>query len=130
MPLDQRKLNKIAANIARLKAFRNQPITLTLLAADNTTSTLTVSGIFRPMADMDPSFIRASPLVHIQDADAVADLPQSAVSLAQLRSCVSLQPATPVGAESFANRYLITSIASHGIPPGGDRWILTLERQR
>lgn len=84
MPLDARKAKKIVANYKRILLQRTQQVTLTLQQPGGSTSTLVLSGIFRPTEDNDPSLHpdTADPL---HSADAVLQLLTSDITPAQLR---------------------------------------------
>lgn len=130
MPLNPRKLAHLAANRTRIFASRAEPITFTIRNPNNSTSTLTINAIFRSMADEDPSTVRAPPLSDIHGADAILEANLSDISLTQLRATITLARAPGAAGATFASTFMITSIAVKGIPPGGDRWIVTLTRQR
>ena len=68
--------------------------------------------------------------MEFKNADAMLQLKQADVDLPTLRSVIFLELSSPAGGELLASRYLPTGIRSQGIPPGGDRWIITLQRQR
>lgn len=131
MPLTASKIAHIKAKIALTFQGRSQPLTLVCLNPDGTTRTLTLTGILKPVYDFDPSF-EAAPggAQEFHQADALLQLRQADVDLPTLRSVATVSPVSSAGAEAFASRYIPTSIRSLGTAPGGDRWIITLERQR
>lgn len=135
MPLDTRKLAKIAVNTQRLRAGRTQPVTLTLKHADGTTSTLSVPAIVRPMEDDDPALdpSRRMPQTisnNTANVAAVMSVLTVDVTFQQMRSCiyVDLPPGSP--GTVIATRYIPGTIEPKGMAPGGDRLIIALARQR
>ncbi|MGI8825265.1 MAG: hypothetical protein ACR2JC_06440 [Chloroflexota bacterium] len=123
MPLNPAKAKHITAKLNALFLQRAQPVTLTLLAPGGATSTLTINAIFRLEQDADPTLGK-------EIVDAIMLCRTADVTLAQLRSCIYVQPAANSAAALLASKYLITSILPKGILPGGDRYIVSLDRQR
>lgn len=131
MVLTPAKLNHVAKRLKDTLKGRAQQVNLTLKNGDGSTSVLQVSGILRPSQDADPAFDPGSPTAAPpHDADAVLLVAMADVSLVQMRSCIYVEPGQHgIGAEP-AQRYIPTSIAIKGLAPGGNRMIVTLERQR
>lgn len=129
MPLDAFKSAHILAKLALIDMGRTQQIVLTLKLANGTTTQLIVPAIWKPYHDMDPSLMEAGPGTGTSEDDILASFNLADVSLAQMRSCIYAYPQTPTGAEP-ANRYIVTSITPKGLLPGGDRIVVTFDRQR
>jgi hypothetical protein len=123
MPLTSRKLAHIAALYGRAMTGRSQSITLHCKQPDGSVTTITATGIWRPMQDADPVIAG-----QVGTADVLAMFLETEVSLATLRSVIYAYPTTPTGAEP-ADRYTITALAPRGFPVGTDRIFLTLRRQ-
>ncbi len=131
MPLTAAKIAHINALYAKIFAFRSQPVILTTRNTDGSTSTTTLTTVFRIMADADPTRnqLAADNETRATIPDAVAEFLQSAVTLTFLRSVIYLSlPASPPGATP-AQHYHITSIDVRGMTPGGDRFICNCMRQ-
>lgn len=135
MPLDTRKLAKIASNMTRLRAGRTQPVTLTLKHSDGSTSTMSVNAIIRPMEDDDPALdpSRRMPQTisnNTANTAAVMSVLTSDVTYLQMRSCIYVDLPTGSPGTVIASRYIPGTIEPKGIAPGGDRLIIALARQR
>lgn len=131
MVLTTAKVNHVAKRLKDTLKGRSQLVNLTLKNGDGTTTVLAVNGVLRPNQDADPSFDPGSPTaLSPHTADAVLLVALADVSLSQMRSCIYLELAAHGTGAEPAQRYLATSIAIKGIGPGGDRMIVTLERQR
>src|SRR5579859_358617 len=130
MPLTASKLAHLNAKLAILFDQRAQQVTLTLKNADGSTTTLTINGIFRLGADFDPTMDLAPHGSELKGADAILMVHEADVTYAQIRACIYVTVTTPAGADAMASRYIVTSIEPKGMGPGGDRYILSLDRQR
>jgi hypothetical protein len=131
VPLTAAKLAHLTALYAKVVLFRQQAVTLTLRQSGGGTTTLGVNCVFKPLADLDPAFDPVGAgISDIKGADAYAMFLETDVTLAQLRSCLYLTINSPVGSDLVASRYIPTSIAAKGLPAGGDRYLVTFERQR
>lgn len=131
MPLDARKTKHIQANLKKLMSGRTQSVVLTLAQAGGGTTTLTVNAIWRPGEDQDPVYDPGGAGGDdLKVADVTAMFNLADVSYAQMRSCVYAQLAAGQPGPSFATRYLPTAIFVKGMIPGGDRMIVTFDRQR
>jgi hypothetical protein len=132
MPLTARKIAHIKANLVKIFAGRTQQVLLTIRNADGSTTTLpTLNAIWRAMEDQDPIYDPAGTGGDdIKVADVVALFNLADISYSQMRQCVwaELVPGQP--GPAIATRYLPTSITPKGIIPGGDRLIVTFDRQR
>jgi hypothetical protein len=131
MPLTAAKIAHIKGKLDLLHQGRSQQIVLTLKASDGSTSTRTVTGILRPVADEDPSFTSegGGNTVNAKNSDAVMALKQADIDLPTLRSVVEVSYGNDATGAQPANRYRITGIDIKGIMPGGDRFVCYLERQ-
>jgi hypothetical protein len=134
MPLDTRKTAHITSKLRTILAGRGQQITMTLRKSDNTTTTLSIYGIWREAVDADPTMnppsggVPGAPNAGGQD-DIVSEFLAEDITLAQLRSVIYAAPATLLNSEP-ATRYIPTGITPKGMLPGGDRYIVTWTRQR
>jgi len=132
MPLSTRKLAHIKANLVKVWASRTQQVLLTIRNPDGSTTTLTpIAAIWRATEDQDPIYDPAGTGGDDQKAaDIVALFNLADISYATMRQCVwaELVPGQP--GPAIATRYLPTSITPKGIAPGGDRLLVTFDRQR
>jgi len=130
MPLTPAKTRHIIGKYKQIFAGRTQLVNLTCKNPDGTTRVVAITAVLRPTTDLDPS-IEATPgrdVLH--SGDAVMHCLLSDVSLATLRSCIAVELATHGTGIEPASRYLINTIQSKGMVPGGDRFVISLVRQR
>lgn len=135
MPLDARKLAKIAVNTTRLRQARTQPVTLTFKHADGSTTTQSVNVIIRPMEDDDPALdpSRRMPQTisnNTANTAAVMSVLTGDVSFNQMRSCIYVDLPDGSPGTVIATRLIPGTIEPKGMAPGGDRLIIALARQR
>jgi len=130
MALTTRKLAHITAMYKKVFAGRSQSVILTLRTGAGGTTTLTVNAVWRVMGDMDPTLSQTVADIETRatSPDVIAEFLESDVTLAQLRSCISITLAAGVGAQP-AQKYIIAAIDVRGMPPGGDRYIVNCMRQ-
>lgn len=131
MPLDARKIAHIKAKIPLINQGRTQPIAWVLKNADGSTTTHVIDTLWGPAQDADPTLgTPQSGTLAVGTADDIlASVNGTDLSLAQLRSCIYATPQSPL-ADEPASRYLITTITPKGMMAGGDRYVVTLTRQR
>jgi hypothetical protein len=134
MPLSTSKIRHIQANLKRVMAGRTQSVILTLALPGGGTTTLTVPAVWRPVEDQDPDYdpggMGGASGNDLAEADVVAMFNIADVSYAQMRSCVYVQLAAGQPGPAFATRYIPTAIFVKGMVPGGDRLIVSFDRQR
>jgi hypothetical protein len=131
MPLDSRKIAHIKAKIALINLGRTQPICWVLKNADGSTTTHTVDTLWGPAQDADPTLgtPQSGTLAVGTSDDVLASVQGADLSLAQLRACIYAYPQSALDDEP-ASRYIITTITPKGMMTGGDRYVVTLTRQR
>jgi hypothetical protein len=122
-------MKHITAKLDAIWQNRTIQMRLVLRQPDGGTVTLTVNGIFKLIQDEDPTIFVQQGLDSIHNADAVALLKTDDITLSQIRGCMYLEPQTTWGS-SIVTRYLVTGVAMKGMLPGGDRYVLSLDRQR
>ncbi|HZU13905.1 MAG TPA: hypothetical protein VFB58_13770 [Chloroflexota bacterium] len=127
MPLTPRNIAHIQAKLATIWEGRTQPVVFTLRQAGGGTTTLTVNALWHPNADLDPAY--ADPQGHAPGADVLCMVAGTDMTLQQIRSALYAAPQSLLANEP-ATRYLITSLTPRGTMAGGDRYVLTLTRQR
>jgi hypothetical protein len=123
MPLTGKKLAHIAGLYTKILQGRTQSITMVCRNPDGSTTTHTVTGIWRPSQDSDPVISG-----QVAAADVLAMFMETDIDLATLRSVIYAHPTTPFSAEP-ATRYTITALAPRGFPAGTDRIFISLRRQ-
>jgi hypothetical protein len=132
MTLTPAKLAHIDALMRRTWAGRSQLVDLTIRNPDGSTATLTVTALWDPVQDADPSLGPAygEGAAQFGDVDVQAVFFVADISLAQLRSCLhaQLHPGEGQGAQP-ATRYTLTALTIHGIRPGGSRFFTEWIRQ-
>lgn len=130
MPLTPRAASHIKAKLALMWEGRTQPIVFTLRTVTGGvpgTTTLTVDAVWHVNDDADPAYSETAGRRPLPDILAMVNAAD--ITLAQLRSCLYAAPQSLLANEP-ATRYLITAIQPKGTMAGGDRYMLTLARQR
>ncbi len=132
MPLDTRKIAHIKANMKKVLIGRTQSVLLTIRNADGSTTTLpSINAIWRVMEDQDPIYDPAGTGGDdVKTADVVGLFNIADVSYTTMRQVIYAELAANQPGPAVATRYLPTSITPKGIVPGGDRLIVTFDRQR
>jgi hypothetical protein len=131
LPLTTSKIAHIQARLRKVMQGRTQLVDLTLQSTPTTQTTLTVPAVWRVQEDQDPIFDPAGTGGDdAKIADVIALFNIQDVTFAQMRSCVyaQLHPGQP--GPPIATRFLPTSIEVKGLMPGGDRILVTFDRQR